>query len=74
VGARIGVRWPGSGCRTRNNHNPHMYQNSAGAVALQVGITETHHISMLKGSKRAENSADSNDILCVLRKNELGEI
>jgi hypothetical protein len=43
-------------------------------VALHAGITESHHISMPKGSKKAENFADSNDILCVLRKNELSEI
>jgi hypothetical protein len=29
---------------------------------------------MLKGSKKAEHSADSNDIFHVLRKNELSEI
>jgi hypothetical protein len=43
-------------------------------AALHAGITETHHISMLKGSKKAENSSDSNDIICILRENELSEI
>jgi hypothetical protein len=43
-------------------------------AALHAGITETHHNYMMKGSKNAENSLDSNGILQVFIKKELREI
>jgi hypothetical protein len=55
-------------------NNLHMCQNSAGAVALHTGPTETHHNEMMKGSKYAENSLDSNGIFRVFIEKELGKI
>jgi hypothetical protein len=43
-------------------------------AALHAGITETHHNSMMKVFKNAENSADSNGILHVFIEKELREI
>jgi hypothetical protein len=43
-------------------------------AALHAGIMETHHNSMIKVSKNAENLADSNGILHVFIEKELREI
>jgi hypothetical protein len=51
-----------------------MCQNSAGAVALHAGPTETHHNDMMNGTKNAENSPDSNGIFHVFIEKELREI